>query len=63
MFVAIRRYTTTGVNFDELKSSMDRDFLPKVAEISGFAAYYAVDSGANQIATVSAVLSGQSQPR
>jgi hypothetical protein len=53
MFIAIRRYTMTDVSVDELKSSLDRDFLPKVAEVPGFSAYYAIDSGANQLATVS----------
>lgn len=53
MFIAIRRYTTTGVTSDELKSSLERDFLPKVAEVPGFSAYYAIDSGSNQISTVS----------
>ena len=53
MFIAIRRYTTNDVSTDDLKSSLDRNFLPKVGEVPGFVAYYAIDSGANQIATVS----------
>jgi|SRR5437764_15433321 hypothetical protein len=53
MFIAIRRYTTTGVNLDELKSSLNSDFLPKVAEVPGFSAYYAIDSGEKELATVS----------
>ncbi|HET9393490.1 MAG TPA: hypothetical protein VFO29_08260 [Candidatus Rubrimentiphilum sp.] len=53
MFLAIRRYNTSDVNSDELKTSLDRNFLPKVSEVPGFCGYYAIDAGSNQLTTVS----------
>ena len=38
---------------EELKASLEAEFLPKVSDVSGFLGYYAVDTGKDQIATVS----------
>jgi len=53
MFIAVRRYTSTGLTNDELKSSLEKEFLPKVSGVPGFQGYYAVSTGKDQIATVS----------
>jgi hypothetical protein len=53
MHVAIRRYEMPPELIPDVKSKIQSEFLPDIARISGFNAYYAVQTGSSQIATVS----------
>lgn len=53
MNVAIRRYTSEPGIVIELKSALEQHFLPEISQLAGFVAYYAVDCGDGDIATIS----------
>lgn len=53
MHVAIRRYEMPPELIPDIKAKIKSDFFPDIARISGFNAYYAIQTGSNQIATVS----------
>jgi hypothetical protein len=53
MHVAIRRYELPPELIPDIKAKIQSEFLPEIARVSGFNAYYAIQTGASQIATVS----------
>ena len=53
MHVAIRRYQMDPASFDEVKRQVNEGFIPIIKDADGFLAYYVVDAGAGEIATVS----------
>ncbi len=53
MHVAVRRYTADPIIFTTLKSRLEDDFVPKLKQIAGFVAYYAVKTGPEALCTVS----------
>lgn len=53
MHVSIRRYSSKDLDVTELKKKIEANFLPIVSKIEGFNGYYAIDCGANRLATIS----------
>ena len=53
MHVAIRRYQTDPGSVDEVMRHVNEGFIPIIKDADGFLAYYAVNGGAGEIATVS----------
>lgn len=53
MNVAIRRYTGDPSKVSELKSRIESQFVPDLMKIPGFRAYYVVDCGGGNVATIS----------
>lgn len=53
MHVAIRRYEMPPEIISDIKAKIQSEFLPDIVRVAGFNAYYAVQTAANQIATVS----------
>lgn len=53
MNVAIRRYTSDPEIIAKLKAALEEHFLPEISRVPGFSAYYAVDCGNGDIATIS----------
>ena len=53
MHVAIRRYRTDPASVDEIMRQVDEGFIPIIKDAEGFLAYYALNAGAGEIATVS----------
>src|ERR671928_813398 len=53
MHVAIRRYQTDPASVDEIMRQVNEGFIPIIKEADGFLAYYALNTGAGEIATVS----------
>lgn len=53
MHVAIRRYETDASVMPEIKEKVETIFLPEISRIRGFVAYYAVNCGDGDLATVS----------
>jgi hypothetical protein len=58
MFASIRTYTIdpgagTTAAYDELRRQLEHDFLPKIQEINGFHAYFAVRGDQDRLTTVS----------
>ena len=53
MHVAIRRYQMDPASFDEVNRQVNEGFIPIIKDADGFLAYYVVDAGAGEIATVS----------
>jgi hypothetical protein len=58
MYASIRTYTTepgagTQAAFDELRRQLEHDFLPRMQDINGFHAYFAVRGDRDRFTTVS----------
>jgi hypothetical protein len=53
MHVAIRRYELPAELMTDLKEKIQNEFVPEITRVSGFNAYYAVQTGSSEIATVS----------
>ena len=53
MHVAIRRYRTDPGSVDEVMRQVNEGFIPIIKDADGFLAYYALNAGAGEIATVS----------
>ena len=53
MHVAIRRYQTDPASVEEIMRHVNEGFIPIIKDAEGFLAYYALNSGAGEIATVS----------
>ena len=53
MHVAIRRYQTDPASVDEIMRQVNEGFIPIIKDAEGFLAYYALNAGAGEIATVS----------
>src|SRR4051794_30034475 len=53
MHVAIRRYQMDPVSVDEVMRQVNEGFIPIIKDADGFLAYYALNVGAGEIATVS----------
>ena len=53
MHVSIRRYSSRDLDVNDLKKKIEAHFLPAVSKIDGFIEYYAIDCGANLLATIS----------
>jgi quinol monooxygenase YgiN len=53
MHVAIRRYRTEPASVDEVMRQANEGFIPITKDAEGFLAYYALNAGAGEIATVS----------
>ena len=53
MHVAIRRYQMDPASFDEVNRQVNEGFIPIIKDADGFLAYYVVDAGAGEVATVS----------
>lgn len=53
MHVAIRRYTVDPDVYRDLKDRLETDFVPHLKHVDGFISYYAVNTGADTLDTVS----------
>ena len=53
MHVTIRRYQMDPASYDEVNRQVNEGFIPIIKDADGFLAYYVVDAGAGEIATVS----------
>jgi quinol monooxygenase YgiN len=53
MHVAIRRYRLDPTSVDEVMRQVSEGFIPLIKDADGFLAYYALNAGAGEIATVS----------
>jgi quinol monooxygenase YgiN len=53
MHVAIRRYRLDPTSVDEVMRQVNEGFIPLIKDADGFLAYYALNAGAGEIATVS----------
>jgi quinol monooxygenase YgiN len=53
MHVAIRRYQTDPGSVEEVMRQVNEGFIPIIKDADGFLAYYALNAGAGEIATVS----------
>src|SRR3982750_3995763 len=53
MHVAIRRYQMDPASVDEVMRQVNEGFIPIIKDADGFLAYYALNAGAGEIATVS----------
>jgi quinol monooxygenase YgiN len=53
MHVAIRRYQVDAASVDEVMRQVNEGFIPIIKDADGFLAYYALNAGAGEIATVS----------
>ena len=53
MHVVIRRYQTDPGSVGEIMRHVNEGFIPIIKDAQGFLAYYALNSGAGEIATVS----------
>jgi quinol monooxygenase YgiN len=53
MHVAIRRYRLDPTSVDEVMQQVNEGFIPLIKDADGFLAYYALNAGAGEIATVS----------
>jgi quinol monooxygenase YgiN len=53
MHVAVRRYQMDPASVDEVMRQVNEGFIPIIKDADGFLAYYALNAGAGEIATVS----------
>jgi len=53
MYVAIRRYQVDPGSAGEVMRHVNEGFIPLIKDAEGFLAYYALNAGAGEIATVS----------
>jgi heme-degrading monooxygenase HmoA len=53
MYASIRRYRTVEGASTELAQRVDEGFLPIISSAPGFIAYYVVDAGNDEVASVS----------
>ena len=53
MHVAIRRYQLDPASAHEVMRQVNEGFIPIIKDADGFLAYYALNAGAGEIATVS----------
>jgi len=52
MFATIRRYSVSGDTKTEMFRIIEKDYLDKVTEISGFDGYFVVDNGETEVAAI-----------
>jgi hypothetical protein len=53
MHVAIRRYQVDPGSVSEITRHVNEGFIPIIKDVEGFLAYYVVNAGAGEVATVS----------
>jgi quinol monooxygenase YgiN len=53
MHIVIRRYQLDPGSVDEVMQHVNEGFIPIIKDAPGFLAYYALDSGGGEIATIS----------
>ena len=53
MHIAIRRYQMDPASVDEVARQVNEGFIPLIKDAEGFLAYYVLNAGAGEIATVS----------
>ena len=53
MHVAIRQYQVDPGSVDEIRRGVNEGLLPKIKEVYGFQAYYAIDAGGGRMASIS----------
>ena len=53
MHAAIRQYQVDPGSVDEIKRGVNEGLLPKIKEVYGFQAYYAIDAGGGRMASIS----------
>ncbi len=53
MHAAIRRYQVDPGSVDEIIRRVNEGLVPRIKEVSGFQAYYAIDAGGGRLASVS----------
>ena len=53
MHVAIRQYQVDPGSVDEIRRGLNEGLLPKIKEVYGFQAYYAIDAGGGRMASIS----------
>jgi quinol monooxygenase YgiN len=53
MHIAIRRYQVDPGSMDEIMRQVNEGFIPIIKDAQGFLAYYALDDGQGELATVS----------
>src|SRR4028118_2064594 len=53
MHVAMRQYQVDPGSVDEITRGVNEGLLPKIKEVYGFQAYYAIDAGGGRIASIS----------
>ncbi len=53
MHVAIRRYQVEPGSVEEINRQVNEGFIPIIKDADGFLAYYVVNAGAGEVATVS----------
>ncbi len=53
MYAAIRRYHTDPGSLDEIARQVNEGFVPKISEMQGFVAYFALNAGQGEFGTVS----------
>jgi quinol monooxygenase YgiN len=53
MHVVIRRYQLDPGSVDEVMRQINEGFIPIIKDAQGFLAYYALDAGGGEIATIS----------
>ena len=53
MHAAIRRYQVEPASVDEIIRRVNEGLVPRIKEVSGFQAYYALDGGDGRLASVS----------
>ena len=52
MYPSIREYRIEG-SIDELMQKVNEDFFPIISKVQGFLAYYCVDTGNGEVASIS----------
>jgi hypothetical protein len=53
MHAAIRQYQVDPGSVDEIRRGVNEGLLPKIKEVYGFQAYYAIDAGGGRLASIS----------
>ena len=53
MHAAIRQYQVDPGSVDEIRRGVNEGLLPRIKEVYGFQAYYAIDAGGGRIASIS----------
>ena len=53
MHAAIRQYQVDPGSVDEIRRGLNEGLLPKIKEVYGFQAYYAIDAGGGRMASIS----------
>ena len=53
MHAAIRQYQVDPGSVDEIRRGVNEGLLPRIKEVYGFQAYYAIDAGGGRMASIS----------